>query len=164
MNGLLVLGRIAFVAIFVFSGVTKLLNIQGTADYIATKVTMPAMLAGVMPAQVYDYVAQLEAASGMVVTHWLAVIAGLVEVIGGLMIAANIGLRVAAFALMVFTAFATYYFHDFWNLVGDERTMQLDHALKNLSIFGGLLILFALGKGHAALTRAAEPRDIEQRF
>jgi uncharacterized membrane protein YphA (DoxX/SURF4 family) len=155
MNGLLVLGRIAFVAIFVFSGVTKLLDIQSTANFIATKVTMPHLVAGLIPAQFNDYLAQIEGASGMSVPQWLATIAGLVEVGAGLMIAANIGMRLATFALIVFTALATFYFHDFWNLAGDARTEQLVHALKNLSIVGALLILFALGRQHAALAASA---------
>lgn len=163
MNGLLVLGRIAFVAIFIFSGVTKLLDIQATADYIATRVTMPPWLAGFVPAEFSGYLTQIEGASGMTIPQWQATLAGLVEVIGGLMIAANIGTRLAAFALMVFTALATYYFHDFWHLAGDARTEQLVHALKNLSMMGGLLILFALGPQHAMLTRRPEePREVER--
>ena len=163
MNGILVLGRIAFVAIFIFSGITKLIDINATADYIATKVVMPPILAGLVPAQLYTYLAQVEGATGMNVPQWQATLAGLIEVICGLMIAANIGTRLAAFVLILFTALTTYYFHDFWNLAGDARTDQIVHALKNLSIMGGLMILFALGRQHAVIARpSAQPQEIER--
>lgn len=40
------IARVLFVVIFVVSGTFKLMNISGTAAYIATKVTVPAALAG----------------------------------------------------------------------------------------------------------------------
>lgn len=164
MSGLLGLGRLALVSIFIYSGTIKLMAIGPTADYIVTKVTLPPFLAGLLPPNVADYALQIQAATGMTVPQWLAVTAGVVEVVGGLMIAANIGLRVASFALIVFTALATYYFHDFWNLAGDERTNQLEHVLKNLSIVGGLLILFALGKAHATPAERPEPQAMDLRY
>ena len=40
---------------------------------------------------------------------------------------------------------ATYYFHPFWTMTGAERDANMVNALKNLSLIGGLLILFVLG-------------------
>jgi uncharacterized membrane protein YphA (DoxX/SURF4 family) len=63
-----------------------------------------------------------------------------------------------AFLLAIFTAAATYYFHDFWNMSGAARADNMIHALKNLSIIGALLVFVAMGSW-----RPAEPdalRDI----
>lgn len=137
MNILLILGRIAFVVIFILSGAQKLLDIGGTAAMIAPKIVVPAQLAGLA--------SQLESLTGMQMPQLIAIAAGVVELAGGLMIAANIGTRVAALLLIVFTAAATFWFHDFWNMAGPERVNNMIHALKNLSLMGALLILFVLG-------------------
>jgi uncharacterized membrane protein YphA (DoxX/SURF4 family) len=104
---------------------------------IADKVTVPVQLAG--------FAAQIETASGMTVPQLLAVATGVVELVGGLLIAVNIGTRLAAVMLIIFSAAATFYFHDFWNMTGDARADNMVHVLKNLSIIGALLILFVLG-------------------
>ncbi|HLL26498.1 MAG TPA: DoxX family protein [Xanthobacteraceae bacterium] len=137
MSILFTVGRILFVLIFIFSGVTKLMDISGTAALIATKFTVPPALA--------DFAAQLEAATGMKTPQLLTIFSGVVEIGAALMIIFNYGARLAAFALIVFTIAATYYMHDFWNQVDPDRTENMIHALKNLSILGGLIVLFALG-------------------
>lgn len=137
MNILLIVGRIAFVAIFVLSGAQKLLDISGTAAMIAPKIAVPAQLA--------DLAAQIEGLTSMSTPQLLAIAAGVVELAGGLLIAANIGTRAAALLLIVFTAAATYWFHDFWNMAGAERANNMIHALKNLSLTGALLVLFVIG-------------------
>jgi putative oxidoreductase len=56
--------------------------------------------------------------------------------------------RLAAAGLIVFTAVAGLFFHDFWNLpAGDEQMNQMAHAFKNVSIIGGLIVLAAAGAG-----------------
>jgi len=137
MNILLIVGRIAFVAIFVLSGAQKLLDISGTAAMIAPKIVVPAQLAGVA--------AQLEGLTAMSTPQLLAIAAGVVELAGGLLIAANIGTRAAALLLIVFTAATIFWFHDFWNMAGAERVNNMIHALKNLSLIGALLMLFVIG-------------------
>jgi uncharacterized membrane protein YphA (DoxX/SURF4 family) len=143
MNILFFIGRLAFVLIFVFSGASKLVDVAGTASMIAGKVVVPAQLAGVA--------SQLETATGMTVPQLLAVATGAVELVCGLLIAVNIGTRFAAILLIVFTAAATFYFHDFWNMTGDAKVDNIAHALKNLSIIGALLILFVLGPWRPAV-------------
>ena len=44
----------------------------------------------------------------------IAITAGVVEVLGGLLIAFNVATRFASVLLILFTLAATYYFHDFW--------------------------------------------------
>ena len=75
----------------------------------------------------------------------LAIFVGVVEVVAGLLIAFNLATRGAAFVLVIFTIVATFYFHAFWNMSGPPFQENMIHALKNLSIIGGLLIFVVLG-------------------
>src|SRR5258708_7928328 len=134
---LFTLGRALFVLIFILSGAKKLWDISGTAAEIAAKFTVP-------PAFV-EFFAQLQTMTGMQTPQFLAILCGVVEIAAGLMIIFNFGTRLAALALILFTVAATYYMHDFWNQAGPERLDNMIHALKNLSIIGGLLAFFALG-------------------
>ena len=137
MSLLYVVARVLFSVIFVVSGTLKLMNISGTAAYVATKVTVPSALAGLA--------AQAESATGMTSPQLIAAGTGVVEVVFGLLLAFGIAMRLAALVLAIFTLLATFYFHDFWNQVDPERTNNMIQAEKNLSIFAGLLVFFVLG-------------------
>jgi uncharacterized membrane protein YphA (DoxX/SURF4 family) len=135
MNAAFTLGRVALVAIFVFSGAQKLFDIAGTADQIQAKIAIPAALT--------DATAQIESTLGMPIWQVLAIAVALVEIVGGLLVAFNVLTRTAAVVLLLFTAVTTFYYHDFWNMTGPDRANNLTHALKNLSILGALLMLAA---------------------
>jgi uncharacterized membrane protein YphA (DoxX/SURF4 family) len=130
MNTLFIIGRIAFVLVFILSGAQKLMDIPGTAAMIEPKVA---------------YTAQLETATSMKMPSLLAVVAGVIEIVAALMLAFGFGTRFASVVLILFTAAATYYFHPFWTMTGPERDANMINALKNLSLIGGLLVLFVLG-------------------
>ena len=142
MHILLAIGRVLLVLIFILSGATKLLDISGTAAQIAPVVTIPDALA--------DFTMQLQDATGMQVPYLLAVLAGIVEVVAGLLVAFNIATRSAAAVLAIFTLVTTFYFHAFWNMSGELMQSNMIHALKNLSIIGGLLAFVVLGSWRPA--------------
>jgi putative oxidoreductase len=71
----------------------------------------------------------------------LAIAAGTIELLCGLMIALNFGARFAAIVLILFVAASTFYFHDFWNQTGADARNNMIHALKNLSIIGALFVI-----------------------
>ncbi len=142
MSLLFAIARVLFSVIFVVSGTLKLMNISGTAGYIAAKVAIPTALT--------DLAAQAESATGMTSPQLIAIGVGVVEVIFGLLLAFGIATRLAALVLAIFTLLATFYFHDFWNQVDPERTANMIHAEKNLSIFAGLLVFFVLGSWRPA--------------
>jgi uncharacterized membrane protein YphA (DoxX/SURF4 family) len=137
MHILFAVGRVLLVLIFIVSGTQKLLDISGTAAVMAPVVTVPDALAGI--------VNQLQDATGMKLPQLLAIFVGVIEVVCGLLIAFNIATRGAALVLVIFALAATFYFHDFWNMAGDARQNNMVHALKNLSMIGGLLIFMVLG-------------------
>lgn len=145
MPALITFGRILFAVLFVYTGATKLFAIQATSDFIAARVTIPALLA--------PYTGQLETMSGMTTPQMLAIGVGAFEVIAGLMIALNVLARFFAILLMIFVLVATFYFHDFWNQAPPENAKALIDALKNLSLVGALFIIAGYGKG----PRSVEP-------
>jgi putative oxidoreductase len=150
MNVAFTLGRIALVVLFVFSGVGKLLDIPGTAEMLQSKVAIPAALA--------DLTSQIAATVGMPIYQILAIVLGVIEVGCALLIALNILTRTAAVVLLIYTAVTTYYFHDFWNMAGADRSGNLIAALKNLSIIGAFLMLAAWPRRWGAAEASASER------
>lgn len=124
-DALLAVGRIVLAVMFILSGAEKAMDIAGTAAMIASK--------------------------GLPMPQVLAVATAALELGGGLLIVLGWQTRVVALALGLFTLVAAYYFHDFWNKQGAEYTNNLIHAMKNLSVFGGFLMLAAVGAGRFSL-------------
>jgi uncharacterized membrane protein YphA (DoxX/SURF4 family) len=135
-----------FAVLFIYSGATKLFSIASTADFIAAKVTIPAL--------VVPYTQQLETMAGMPFMQLLAISIGAFEIISGLMIALNFGARFFAILLIFFVLAATFYFHDFWNQPAPDNAKTLIDALKNLSLIGALFIIAGYGRGPRGLDPA----------
>lgn len=143
MPALITFGRILFAVLFIYSGATQLFAIQATAESIAAKVAIPALLA--------PYTTQLETMAGLTTPQMLAIASGAFEIIAGLMIALNFGARFFAILLIVYVAAATFFFYDFWNqpLPGDGK--MLVDALKNLSLIGALFMIAGYGRSPRTL-------------
>ena len=125
-DAMLAFGRIAIALIFVSSGAEKFMDLGGTAAEIASR-HLP-----------YPDV--------------LAVLTATLEAVGGLLIIFGWQTRIAALALALFTAAASYFFHDFWHLPpGAQHTDAMIHFMKNVSIIGGFLMLAAVGGGRYSL-------------
>jgi putative oxidoreductase len=144
MPAFITFGRILFAVLFIFSGGSKLLDLTATAQ-MTEKVVIPAVLA--------TYTSQLSDLTGMSMPMMLAIAAGAVELICGIMIALNFGARFFAILLIVFVGLATFYYHDFWNQTGPDARNNLVHALKNLSLIGALFMIAGYGRG----ARTVEP-------
>jgi len=125
--------------LFIYTGATKLFDVQTTAQLIASKVIIPSLLE--------PYTLQLETMVNMKMPQVLALVVGSFEIIAGLMIAANFGARFFAILLILFVIAATYYVHDFWNPATPDRDKAIVDALKNLSIIGALFIIAGYGRG-----------------
>jgi putative oxidoreductase len=119
--------RVLLAAIFVIAGFNKLMDPAGSAAYIAS---------GGLPG-------------------WLVWPTIVVELVGGLAIAAGAFVRPVALALAAFSILAGLLYHLMPGLgaEGMERMMQMIHVQKNLAIAGGLLLLTVFGPGAYALTR-----------
>ena len=112
-------GRVALGLIFVISGAGKLAAWHGTVAYAASKA----------------------------VPEILLVIATVLELVGGIGVVLGFKARWAAVALLVFLVPVTLVFHNFWFAPANEQQIQIVNFLKNLSIAGGALIVFAKGAG-----------------
>ena len=145
MPAFITFGRVLFAVFFIYMGATKLFGIQATADFIASKITVPALLA--------PYTSQLETMTGMPLPQLLAISSGCFEILAGLMIAVNFGARFFAILLIFFVIATTFYFHDFWNQSPPDNAKTLIDALKNLSIVGALFMIAGYGRG----PRSSEP-------
>lgn len=123
-------GRILLAAIFIISGFGKIAGFEGTVGYME--------------------------AYGMPMAQVFLVGAIVFELGGGLMVALGWKARLGALALIVFTIPATLVFHQFWAIedAGEAMTQQI-MFLKNLSMIGGLLILYVHGAGAMSLDNRA---------
>lgn len=118
-------GRILLASIFILSGVMKLIDTSGTVGHME--------------------------AQGIPYAHPLAILAGAVEVLGGLSVLTGFATRLGGLALFLFLIPTTVLFHDFWNLSGAERLPQMVNFMKNLAIMGGLLVVVAFGPGRYSI-------------
>ena len=144
MPAFVTFGRILFAVLFIYTGATKLFAIQATADFIATKVVVPDVIA--------PYAKQVETATAMTTPQLLAIALGGLEIIAGLMIALNFGARFFAMLMIVYMVVSTVLFYDFWNLPAPDNAKMLVDALKNLSIIGALFMIMGYGRA----TRSVE--------
>ena len=144
MPAFVTFGRILFAVLFIYTGATKLFTIQATADFIATKVVVPEVIE--------SYTKQIETATAMTTPQLLAIAAGGLEIIAGLMIALNFGARFFALLMIIYIAGSTVLFSDFWNQAAPDNARMVVDALKNLSIIGALFMIMGYGRA----TRSAE--------
>ena len=120
-NPLTLTGLLLLALLFLPAGLMKIGGFTGTVGYIASKgLPMPALG---------------------------AVIAIVVEVLGGLALLAGFGTRVAALVLAVFTVAATVIFHAYWAVPAEAQMVQQLMFFKNIAVVGGLLVLAAHGAG-----------------
>lgn len=136
MSSLITVGRFFLVLLFIVSGSLKLIDVAGTAQMVSAKVIIPGLLS--------TYVVQIESITGFSAAHFMAVGAGLLEIICGVMIGFGLGVRSFSIILVLYIVTVTYFFHDFWNYAGAERFSAMFAALKNLSLIGALLILMGV--------------------
>jgi putative oxidoreductase len=121
------LGRVAVVAVFVWSGVGKLMAPAGLTGMLSSK--------------------------GFPMPMLLTYVAGLAEVVFGLLVAIGWQTRIASIALIAFTIVATLVAHDFWNMTGAARTGNQIQFFKNLAMVGGLMLLMSGGAGRYSVDR-----------
>ena len=119
-NAAVLIGRIFLALMFVLAGYSKLTAIGGTAGWFESL--------------------------GLPMPTVVTVVAGLVELVGGLAIIVGYQTRIAALVIAAFTVAATLIAHmDF-----ADQTQQL-FFMKNLAVTGGMLVLAAFGAGAYSL-------------
>jgi putative oxidoreductase len=120
--------RILLAVMFIISGFGKISGFEGTAGYIASKgLPMPQVVAALTIA---------------------------LELGGGLMLAAGFKARWVALALGVFSVLAALIFHNFWAVEAAQKMGQQINFMKNITIAGGMLMVFAFGPGRLSLDKS----------
>ena len=114
-------GRILLAILFITSGWSKIGGFEQTAAYMASK--------------------------GLPMAQVLLVLTILVELGGGLLIAIGYKARWAALAVFLFLIPVTFIFHPYWSFPAAEMRTQSIMFWKNISIMGGMLMVFAFGPG-----------------
>lgn len=118
-------GRILIALIFLWAGYGKIAHFEGTVGYIAR--------------------------SGVPLPQIALIGAIIVELGGGIMLVLGWKTRWAAAAIIVFTALAALFFHNFWSAPPEQVQNHLAHFMKNVAIIGGLLFVVIHGGGPLSL-------------
>lgn len=121
LTPVLLLARVLLALMFILAGIGKFTGLAGTAGYIASK--------------------------GLPMPMVLAFLTGVLELVAGLAIVLGWYARIAGLALALFTLAAALFFHAFWALPADQQMIQQLMFMKNLSVAGGLLLVFVFGAG-----------------
>jgi putative oxidoreductase len=83
--------------------------------------------------------------------EFLGYIAPFVEFIGGILLVAGFATRYAALLMLLFVLFATFSSHRYWTYPEAQQANQNSHFWKNISMTGGIVLLFITGAGRYAL-------------
>jgi putative oxidoreductase len=122
----LLVGRVAFAALFLPSGLSKLMNLQAFMFNIDGR--------------------------GVPFAPVMAPLGAGLEFLGGLALLLGVEVRIASVLLLAFTAAATLIAHRFWEYPpGAAHQMQQINFFKNVAIVGGFVFLAAHGGGRYCL-------------
>lgn len=114
-------GRLLISIIFIIAGIAKIVNYSEAELSLEYK--------GISPAALYIFIALV------------------MELVGGTLLLLGWFTRVSCWILLIFLVPTTLIFHSFWLYDGAESSLQLSMFLKNLAIFGGLLLVLSFGPG-----------------
>lgn len=124
---LLLIARIALVALFIIFGYPKLLGFQGTVQYMAS--------------------------SGAPVPMLSAIIAVIMEVPAAILIVLGFFTRPLAVIFIFYTLGTAVIGHHYWDMSGDAVVPNMINFYKNISIAGGFLLLAIAGPGAISIDR-----------
>lgn len=124
---LLLIARIALVALFIIFGYPKLLGFNGTVQYMAS--------------------------SGAPMPTLSAIVAILMEVPAAILIVLGFFTRPLAVLFVLYTLGTAVIGHHYWNMSGDAVVPNMINFYKNISIAGGFILLAITGPGAISIDR-----------
>lgn len=83
--------------------------------------------------------------------EFMAYVATPLELIVGFFIVVGFATRYSAFVILVFTIVASFSSHAYWSFPEAQRAMQHTQFWKNVSIKGGLILLFVTAGGRYSI-------------
>jgi len=123
---IILVGRILMALLFIIFGWGKLINYSGTVQYMVHV--------------------------GSPVPPIAAVVAIVMETIAPLAIIVGVATRPIALLLALYTLGTALIGHHYWTMTGMDRLQNEINFFKNISIIGGLLLLYVTGPGKYALS------------
>jgi putative oxidoreductase len=126
-DAILLVARILTGWIFLTGGWDKLMNMQGTAKYLAGL--------GIPNPQFWAWPAM----------------AG--ELVIGIALILGLATRYASLFAVVYVIIATALAHRYWQYPAAQQGNQYAHFCKNLAMMGGLLVLYLTGSGRFSVDR-----------
>ncbi len=126
--------RVLLVVLFLVFGWRKLTGFEGTVAYFTQ--------------------------GGIPMPPVAAVIAVVMEFFGGLALLLGVATRPIALLLAVYTLATAFLGHPYWAMTGAAQAGAMINFYKNVSIMGGLLLLYVTGAGKYAVDAwwSAHPR------
>lgn len=124
---LLLIARVAIVALFIIFGYPKIMGFSGTVQYMAS--------------------------SGAPMPQLAAVIAILMEVPAAILIVLGFFTRPLAVLFIFYTLGTAVIGHHYWDMSGDAVVPNMINFYKNVSIAGAFLLLAIVGPGSLSLDR-----------
>ncbi|HEX4503656.1 MAG TPA: DoxX family protein [Scandinavium sp.] len=124
---LLLIARIAIVALFIIFGYPKILGFSGTVQYMAS--------------------------SGAPMPTLAAIIAVIMEVPAAILIILGFFTRPLAVLFIFYTLGTAVIGHHYWNMSGDAVVPNMINFYKNVSIAGAFLLLAIVGPGSISIDR-----------
>lgn len=123
------IGRLLMAALFIIFGIRKILAFSFYAGYFA-KLGFPA-------------------------PEVMVVLAIIVELGGGLLLAVGWKTRWMAWALAIFTVIATFMAHRYWEFPDAQQyNAQMINFWKNITILGGLMMVACFGPGSISVDKS----------
>lgn len=126
-DSLLLVARVLLMILFVLFGWQKLTGFSGTVAYM-TSTGAPAPTVS-------------------------AIVAVVMELVVGIAIVVGFFTRPLALLLALYTLGTAFIGHHYWTMEGMERYANTINFYKNISIVGGLILLFVTGPGKYSLDR-----------
>ncbi|MBN3725104.1 DoxX family protein [Burkholderia sp. Ac-20379] len=126
-DGVLLVARVLMMVLFVMFGWQKLTGFSGTVAYMGSTGVPAPMLA--------------------------AAVAVAMEFVAGLLIVFGFWTRPVALLLALYTLGTAFIGHHYWTMSGMEQYANMINFYKNVSIFGGLLVLAVAGPGRFSIDR-----------
>ena len=117
MNAVMLVGRILFAFMFVMSGFNHLAKAEAMAGYAAYKKVPAPKLANLL--------------------------SGVLMLLGGLSIILGVYADLGALVLAILLVAMAVKMHDFWNAQGEAKQPEMIGFMKNISMAGGALVMFA---------------------
>ena len=102
----------------------------------------------------FEQTAAMMASKGVPLANIALIVTILIELGAGALLVIGYKARWAALAIALWLIPVTFMFHAYWAVPADQVMNQTNHFFKNVAVFGGMLMIFALGPGRYSVDKS----------